>query len=56
MNQMLHITNENVKTVQDHAWFFVDHSRRPRAFTIGQKFFCMYLLTLSHCLGACVPI
>ena len=39
MNQMLHIAKENVKTAQDHARFYADQDRRPRAFTIGQKVF-----------------
>ena len=39
MNQMLHIAKENVKTVEDHARFYVDHHRRPRTFVVGQKVF-----------------
>ena len=52
---MLHIAKENVnKSTRDRARFYVDHNKRPRAFTIGQKVFCISLLPLSHCLWASV--
>ena len=40
INQMLHITKENVKTSQDRARFYVDHDRHACVHNIvGQKVF-----------------
>ena len=50
MNQMFHITKENVKIAQDCARFHADQDRRPCAFTVVKMFFCVSLLTLRHCL------
>ena len=52
MNEMLHIFKENVQTTQDRPRFYADQDRRPRAFTIGQKVFCVSLLILRHYLRA----
>ena len=36
---LLHITWDNIKTIQDRAHFYVDHNREPRVFNVGQKVF-----------------
>ena len=39
MQDMLHITRDNIKATQDRVRFYADHNRKSRVFSPGQKVF-----------------